>query len=100
MNFTQEQRQTLINAVNDPKTEFVFLPSAELKRRIASGSDPKLQKLAKKLVVTILQLSGDQGILLSKDIVLKYIEGKADENHNYIFSLGEIMVLDSVFSIQ
>lgn len=100
MNFTPEQRQMLKNAINDPKTEFVFLPSAELRRRIASGSDPRLQKLARKLVVTILQLSSDHGILLSKDLVLKYIEGTIDENHGYIFGLGEIVVLDSVFSIQ
>lgn len=100
MEFTQEQKQQLMNAVEDPKTEFVFLPSAELKKRIASGTDPMLTKLSSKLVVTMLELPSDQGIRLDKKLILKYINGSIDEKHSYVFSLGEIRVIDSTFLIQ
>ena len=96
MNFTHEQRQQLKNAIKDSNTDFVFLPSAELKQNIAKGNDPKLSKLASKLIVTILQMSNDQGILLSKDLVLKDVEGNIDENHQYVLNSGEIRVINAI----
>tara|TARA_B100001778_G_scaffold334404_1_gene345606 strand:+ start:2733 stop:3047 length:315 start_codon:yes stop_codon:yes gene_type:complete len=100
MSFTPEQRQQLRNAIEDPRTDFVFIPSAELKRRIATGNDPRLSKLASKLIVTILELSSDQGILLGKDLVLKYVEGSVDDNHQYILGLGEIRVIDAIPQVE
>jgi hypothetical protein len=95
MSYTAEQKQQIRNAVEDPNVEFVFIPSAELKRRIASGTDIRLSKLAKKLMVTILDLPSDQAIRLDKSLVLRAVEGTLDENHEYVFSLGEIRVLNA-----
>ena len=95
MSYTPEQRQQIRNAIEDPSVEFVFIPSAELKRRIASGSDPRLMKLANKLMVTMLELTSDQAIRLDKSLVLKAVEGTLDDNHEYVFGLGEIRVLNA-----
>lgn len=95
MSLTQEQKLKLRNAIEDPNVEFVFLPSAELKRRIANGTDPRLSKLASKLTVTMLQISSGQGIILDKNLVMKMVSGNLDENHEYVFSLGEVIVVPS-----
>jgi hypothetical protein len=95
MSYPAEQKQQIRNAIEDPNVEFVFIPSAELKRRIASGSDPMLNRLASKLVVTLLQLPSDQAIRLDKSLVLKAIEGSLDDQHEYIFGLGEVRVLNA-----
>lgn len=95
MSLTSEQKQILYNAIEDPQVEFVFLPSAELKRRIAKGTDPKLSKLASKLIVTMLQISSGEGIVLDKKLIMKMVSGNLDENHDYIFSLGEVIVVQA-----
>lgn len=97
--FTAEQKEKLDKAIDDPDTEFVFVPSAILKDRIASGADPRLQKLASKLVVTILQMPHGASLALDKALVKKIVNNELDANHAYVFSMGEIRVFDSTNNI-
>lgn len=98
--FTSEEVQKVKNAVMDPKAEFVFIPSNELKNKLSQGSDPILSKLPKKVVYTVLQLKENESIALEPSYVEKYVLGKLDKNNNYFLSLGEIRVLHQDFKIK
>jgi len=75
-----------------PEIEFYFIPSTELKNRIARGGDliiDQLPALARKVILT---LPTDKGISLYSPTVLKYLEGTLDQRNSYILDLGEIRI--------
>lgn len=88
---TPEQRQKFRQACKNPDLVFYFVPSADLKQRVASEIDPNLVELAKWMKIAILTCESGQGIELHPDLVLKYVDGVDDPNV-YWMRLGEIRV--------
>lgn len=74
------------------KVEFYFVPSAELRNRIARGGDPIIDELPPLAKKVFLELQYGQGIALYTPMVLKYIEGTLGKKNSYIFDMGEIRV--------
>jgi len=76
----------------DKEVEFYFVPSQELRNRIARGGDPILDQLPESAKKIILTCPPGKGISQYNQMVLKYIEGTLDKRNSYVFDLGEIRV--------
>lgn len=99
MQLTAEQKQKLKKAIDDPATEFIFIPSATLKERIAKGNDPHLAGLSPVMCRTFLEMPHSAAIAIDKTLVMKYVTGEIDKGHDYVFSLGELRVLDDSYRL-
>jgi hypothetical protein len=73
----------------EDEVEFYFVPSPELRNRIARGGDPVLDKLPKAAKEMIL--SGRPHALY-RPMVVKYIDGTLDKDNCYILDMGKIGV--------
>ena len=76
----------------EDEVEFFFLPSAELKNKIARGGDPILDKLPPLAKKCLLEVPYGKGLALYRPMVIKYIDGTLDKDNSYIFDMGEIRV--------
>lgn len=99
MDLTSEDKQKMHNAIKDPNTTFVFIPSADMKNKIINKSDKILNQLPDSMIATILSLKSDQAIHLDKEVILKLIDNSIDEKNKHVFSQGEIRVLMNDLSI-
>jgi len=84
--------QRIRNAVKDNKVEFYFIPSARLKDLILQNTHQVIQKLPQDLKVIFLQ---SQGVSITNDMVMDFIDGTIDNNNKFILDNGEIRVVDN-----
>lgn len=80
----------MFNLLNDPNIEFVLIATPELKRLLASGEHPRLQKLRKDAQAFLLE---GRVLPLDKEDIIKYLQGTLDEDATFLFSQAEIRVI-------
>lgn len=88
-NFTSQQIAKLKEAILDPKVVTYWLATPYLKQLIVQD-DPRVVEMPKMFKDALL--AGD-GLLLAKNTVLKYLEGKLDERNTFVFDNSDIRVL-------
>jgi len=96
---TNEERQKIVNAVKDKKAQFIFIPSRDLKDKIAKGGDPMLGQLPEGMPAILLGCPDGKGISLSPNLVIKIVNGTIDKRNSYLLSLGEVIVKGDIISI-
>jgi len=84
--------QRIRNAVKDENVEFYFIPNARLKDLILQNSHPVIQELPQDIKVIFLQ---SQGIAISNNMVMGFIDGTIDNNNKFVLDNGEIRVVDN-----
>lgn len=81
-----DTKQRVINAVQDPNTEFCLIPSPQLKDLLAKDEHPFITALPPAMKTTMLAVPDGKGIgPLSKLLVLKYLFGELDERQKFLF---------------
>lgn len=84
--------QKIRNAINSDDVEFYFLPNARLKDTILQNVHPIIKELPQENKVTFLE---GKGMYISKDMVLKFIDGSIDKKNKFILESGEIRVINN-----
>jgi len=89
-----EKRQALRYAANG--AQFYFLPSAELRNRVANG-DPETVDLCSALQVPILKM---EALRLDEDMVISYCQGTLDRRNTWVLDQGDIKVVPKQFELK
>ncbi len=84
--------QRFRNAIKDDKATFYFVPSPQLRQKVAAGNDPILSQMPKQKIEALLLSDNGSGVVLDPEMVMMYLEDKLDERNAYLFGLGEIRV--------
>jgi hypothetical protein len=79
----------ILNALRDPKVEFFFIPSPTLRQIVAEGRHPISEFLSPQEKADIL--SG-HGISMDTQLVIDYLEKRANKQLQFILSNSEIRV--------
>jgi hypothetical protein len=74
-----------------------FVPSEKLKKELISGNNPLLQGIPKTFVTILLD---DKGLVIQKQMLFKWLEGKLDQKNSYILSNGEVKIVDSTINVK
>ena len=90
--FSQQEINRLKELCNKGDIPFFFIPSSYLRDLISKDEHPIVQKLPDEFKATFL--SG-KGYFMHQDLIIKFLEGKADELNTFILSNGEIRIHNS-----
>lgn len=93
MKMDPQTLQRFKNATKDDEVVFLFMPSANLKQKLAQGNDPILNQIPKQHIEALFLCGEAIGLPLKTKMVIDYLEGTLDERNEYMLSLGEIRVV-------
>jgi hypothetical protein len=74
-----------------------FVPSEKLKKELLAGNNPMIQGIPKTFVTILLE---NKGLVIQKQMLFKWLEGKLDQKNSYMLSNGEVKIVDSTVNIQ
>lgn len=84
-------------ALMDKNIEIYFYPSKELRNMIISGSNPKLQGIAKGVANILIS---ENGMRIAKGMLFNWLDGSLDEKNSFLLSMGEIKVVGSITNVK
>lgn len=88
-NFTPQQLSAIKEKISRDDVEFFYVPSADIRNRLARGDDAELNKINSDLKTIILD---GHAFKISKDMVIRYLEGTLDQMNAFMLHNGEIRV--------
>ncbi len=88
-NFTPEQISSIKEKIARDDVEFFYVPSTDIRYRLAKGDDPELNKINSEIKAIILE---GHAFKISKSMVIAYLAGTLDKMNSFMLSNGEIRV--------
>jgi len=88
-NFTSQQLSAIKEKISREDIEFFYVPSSDIRNRLIKGDDAELNRINKDLKVIIID---GHSFRISKDMVIKYVEGTLDRMNTFMLDNGEIRV--------
>jgi hypothetical protein len=87
--------QFIINALNDPKSDFGIVPSMLLRELIAKNEHPVVKKLPDKYKVTFMQVPDGKCVLIDRAIIRRYASGQSADDEKFILDNCDIRYWDT-----
>ena len=85
--------EKILNAIQDPNIEFVFVPSPKLKELVTQNEHPHIQSLPEHMKIAILSVTEGNAIgPIDNQMVLKYLKGTLDARQKFILDHSEVRV--------
>jgi len=94
--YSQQEINRLKELCSKGDIPFFFIPSNHLKYLISENTHPLVKKINNTYKSTYL--SGN-GYFVHQDLIIKFLEGKADQLNTFILSNGEIRINNSNIKI-
>jgi len=87
--YSQQEINKLKELCSQGDIPFFFIPSSYLRELILKNEHPIIKKISETFKKTFL--SG-KGYFIHQDLVIKFLEGKADKLNTFVLSNGEIKI--------
>ena len=81
----------------DKNISVYFIPSNKLKKEMITGNNPLLTGIPETFLTILLD---NKGIVIQKQMLFEWLEGKLDQKNSYILSNGEIKIVGSTVNIK